>query len=138
MKIIFQLENFQNVMKSILYLIGLILLISCKGTDKQNVATEVVFTKFPDSIDLTFSKLFKVEGGLPRKLYVTDSNLIVKVSDAKNYNFYKYSLKTYSKQDSFFNLGRGEGQVLGPMSSGVFDGKLWIHDITLDKLQLLI
>jgi hypothetical protein len=68
-------------------------------------------------------------------LFLKDSLLILYNSKGKNnYFFYNYFLNKDSLSKGYLSSGRGVGESLGAMSSGLNNNILWTHDLVLKKI----
>lgn len=67
-----------------------------------------------------------------------DSTLIIFNASGKNDNFfYNYSLKNNILSKGYLKGGRGPGEAIGAISTGITGNSLWLYDITLKKILTL-
>ena len=113
----------------------------CKTKSAGIEKDSLLFSKFPQEINVTFKKFIKTGNGIPGRLYLSDSTIIVKGMPTANeddfYYFYQYALNTKTLIGKYFKEGRKFGQSLAPISSGVIARKFWIHDFTLNKISIV-
>lgn len=106
----------------------------------QNISKDtIVFGQFAKTLSLNFDNFLKLDHGSTRKLYLTDSSLIVcnLQGSAADYFFYQYSLSDKSFISRQVKGGRGAGQALNAFSSGLYrKNAIWLQDISLNKILI--
>lgn len=95
------------------------------------------FSSFPINIKPNFHPVFKFENPYARKLFLTDSSIIL--TNNKNFLndffFYEYSLNTKQIIGKYIHGGRKSGETLAPIFSGLLrNNLLWFYDISLEKV----
>ncbi|MDO5981577.1 BF3164 family lipoprotein [Flavivirga spongiicola] len=120
--------------------IFIIILIGCKGKSARVVIHNDIkhFTKFLQENDsIVFKNMHELKGLLPKQMHIIDSTLIIFnfTRNRKGYTFYNYSLNDNKLSKGYLAYGRGPNEVIGPFTSRVKDGKLWMHDITRKKIM---
>lgn len=110
---------------------------NCDNKKQSTNKDTIVFQKFPKVSELTFKEFLKFDPGSTRKLYLTDSSLIVCQVHLGpvEYFFHQYSLKNKTLSGRYIAGGRGPGQALNAFSSGLYKkNTIWLHDISLNKV----
>lgn len=125
--------------KTSTYLISILSLLSllgCKNSNEVRIGSnQSNFREFPQKDTVYFSDALEFKEGIPYKLFIQDSTLLVfNISGSKSSFFYQYSLATDKITNRFLPGGRGPGEALSIISSGVIGNILWGYDISLKKL----
>ncbi|MEI6865151.1 BF3164 family lipoprotein [Flavicella sp.] len=119
-----------------LTLITFLSFFSCKE-DSNIVINENIktFTSFKQKDTIKFKKVVDFKKGVVGKIYIKDSALIIFNLDGKrDFFFYNYFLKNDSLSKGYLPGGKGPGEAIGGMSSGLKNNILWLHDLSLNKI----
>lgn len=102
--------------KLIRMLVFIILYItSCKQDVNIKLSNNpIVFSVFPKNEKLTFEEIDEYKGGIPHRMFLVDSTLVIS-NYSKNikYFFYNYSLKTGKFSKGYIRKGRGPNEAIG-------------------------
>lgn len=95
------------------------------------------FVNFPQEDSIVFKNLHELKGIIPKQIHAIDSTLIIFnfARNRKGHCFFNYSLGDNKLSKGYLAYGRGPSEVIGPFTSRVKDGKLWMHDLTLKKIM---
>ena len=111
---------------------------NCDNIKQSTNKDTIVFQQFPKVTELGFQDFLKFdEGAGTRKLYLTDSSLIICQVHLglPTYFFHQYSLKNKALMGRYIAGGRRPGQALNAFSSGLYKkNTIWLHDISLNKV----
>lgn len=119
--------NFISVLVFLfLYLFG------CKDPEIILNENQRVFSEFPVEDSINFKEVFDYKEGVPRKMFLLDSNLIICNYSAK-YFIYCYSLNN-KLSEGYLKKGRGPNETIGAFDCGIINGSLLVHDISLKKI----
>jgi hypothetical protein len=93
------------------------------------------FDSFPKQKNITFREIVDYKKGIPKDMFFEDSTLII-FNLSKNIDafFYNYSLKTKSFSNGYIKKGRGPNEAIGGFCAGVQKNKLWMYDLTMNKV----
>src|SRR5690606_26161973 len=99
----------------------------------------ILFSEFPETSNITFNTLFNFKEGIPNKLHIVDSTLVIhnRRSSNSNFLFYNYNLNSGNLSKGYISSGRGPNEILSSFSSGFTDTHLWIHDMALKKIVMI-
>lgn len=120
------------MLKSIL--LSLALVNACSSNYAPEHA-DIVFTKFPSTEHVALKNLFPLDIRSVSKIHLTDSTILFKNHEGVNdYFFYEYLLSRKELVQQYIKGGRGEGEAFGSFSSGIYEDKLWMFDVSARKI----
>lgn len=91
------------------------------------------FTEFPVEDSIYFKEVFDYKVGVPSKMFLLDSNLIIFNKGGEHFIFC-YSLKNNKLSEGYLRKGRGPSEAVGAFDCGIINGSLWVHDISMKKI----
>ncbi|WP_066223817.1 BF3164 family lipoprotein [Formosa haliotis] len=119
-------------MFTIIFLTFLIL-VSCKNENKNSISS----SHFSKTDNISFKNLFEFNKGVVGMMHLIDSTMIIFNPDGnKDFFFYNYSIKKNELSDGYLNGGRGPGEAIAGIATGVKENKLWLYDIVLKKILM--
>lgn len=118
--------------KTTLALMITTILYSCSSNKKTE---KDYFSSFPKTETIQFKEIVEFKKGVPQKLMVIDSNLII----SNNYSnvshfFYNYSLKDNKYKKKYFKKGRGPNEILSSNGGVINNENLFVYDVTIKKI----
>src|SRR5690606_40383400 len=78
----------------------------------------ILFSEFPETSNITFNTLFNFKEGIPNKLHIVDSTLVIhnRRSSNSNFLFYNYNLNSGNLSKGYISSGRGPNEILSSFS----------------------
>lgn len=127
--------------KSIMMMILLLGTLSCSNrNDQSKVRLNSIssrFENFPEETNITLKEIANYTKGIAKDMFFEDSTLVIfNVSQNVDAFFYNYSLKTKSFSKGYIKIGRGPNEAIGGFCAGILKNKMWMHDITLNKMLI--
>ncbi|MBG7630354.1 MAG: hypothetical protein IZT56_07965 [Bacteroidetes bacterium] len=121
--------------KIILPIFLLLALLSCKEDNHLINKNTISFSKFPSEKLISFKELYDFKEGVPSKLIIVDSVLIIhnNIKGSKSF-LYNYYINNNTVSKGYLNKGRGPNEALGVRSIGIKGNTLWVYDVTLKKI----
>lgn len=112
-----------------------LIFVGCEPTNSVLNKNSMFFSKFPRVDTVVFKNIYEFKEGSAGVLKLVDSTLIVfNVQPGVKNILNNYSLNTGILSNGYFGKGKGPSQVIGPRAFGVNSNRLWVQDITLNKV----
>ena len=138
MKIFFLwiVKNIQGCSETIIvFMVSFLIIAGCQHTNDVFNKNSISFSKFPKEDTIIFKNIYEYEEGIAGMLKLVDSTLIIfNVQPGAKKFLNIYSLKSGILSNGYVGKGRGPGEALSPSAIGVNRQRLWLQDITLNKV----
>ncbi len=116
-------------------IIILFLFINCKNKKTNLTEDKMSFSRFPQTDNLSFSKVYDYKEGIIGIIQLIDSNLIIlNVNNSAKYFINNYSLNRVKLSNGHIRRGKGPGEAIGIIKIGINKKKLWLQDVPLQKI----
>lgn len=118
-------------------ILALLFTFSVTNSPAQSIipADTSIFEKFPEEKALSFEALFPVQKDFVRKIFLTDSSIVIWSLNAdRGFYFRDYSMTGKLPSTGYIKAGTGSGKVAGALSGGNYKGTYWLHDVSMKKL----
>jgi len=128
----------QKKEKLILIAVLLVTIYSCNKYDVSKILVSkhiTEFESFPQERNINLSKLATYKSGTPIKMLFEDSTLFFLNLNRGMKCFLKaYYVQNNSFSTDYIPYGRGPGESIGGFDIGIYKNKIWVYDITLQKI----
>lgn len=123
----------------IFFVIIFIALHSCDNKDTTKILVNENITKFDNYAkvrEISLTKLTNYKSGAAKSMLLVDSTLFIfNISKGIKYFISVYSVKNNTFYPEQLPYGRGPGESLGGFDFGINNNKLWVYDITLQRIM---
>lgn len=120
---------------AIIIISAIMFLNGCKEDKVVLNKNTIHFTEFPDIDSLFFKDIYNFKEGGIGEIKLVDSCLIVFNHSRNPANYiYNYSLKNKKLSQGYLRHGKGPGEAIGAFNWGIVGEKLWVQDITMNKI----
>jgi hypothetical protein len=122
--------------KIFLTIVPLFVLIMCSDRKEIKInSNQILIDSFPIEENILLTEFFEFNTGMPLSIFAMDSILLITdIGERSGHVFYHYNLLNSRLSPGYVSRGSGPNEVLVPVSSGVYDNTVWVHDLGLKKI----